>query len=138
MKNRIITLLFILLIAVNAYGHEYLCSFEKKTEVMKDFFPEEQSKDSENSSKELIKIIGNPVSVKVGETDLIYKVKVSSKENIMHFAIIEADNQSIIGWNKRQKFSTRLSLEDQSMVFTELISGNHVAVYFYSCRDSLE
>ena len=85
---------------------DYTCYFEKKSEVMKDFSAEEQTTDSNNSNKELIQIIGAPVSVMVGKSELIYRVKVYNRENKLTFKIIEANDQSIIGWNEEQKFST--------------------------------
>ena len=88
---------------------------------------------SATPQKELIQIIGAPVSVVVGKSELIYRVKVYNRENKLTFKIIEANVQSIIGWNEEQKFSTFFSLEKQTMVFTELLSGDHVAAYFYSC-----
>ena len=100
---------------------------------MKDFSAEEQTRESNNSNKELIQIIGAPVSVMVGKSELVYRVKVYNRENKLTFKIIEANDQSIIGWNEKQKFSTFFSLEKQTMVFTELLSGDHVAAYFYSC-----
>ena len=100
---------------------------------MKDFSAEEQTTDSTYSNKELIQIIGAPVSVMVGKSELIYNVKVYNRENKVTFKIIEANVQSIIGWNEEQSFSTFFSLEKQTMVFTELISGDHIAAYFYSC-----
>ena len=128
-------LVILLLIAFSAKSEsrDYACYFEKKSEVMKDFSAEEQTTESKNSNKELIQIIGAPVSVMVGKSALIYRVKVYNIENSLTFRIIEANDQSIIGWNEEQKFSTFFSLEKQTMVFTELLSGDHVAAYFYSC-----
>ena len=100
---------------------------------MKDFSVEEQTIESNHSNKELIKIIGAPVFATVGKSELFYRLKVYNKENNLTFKIIEANDQFIIGWNEEQKFSTFFSLEKQTMVFTELLSGDHVAVYFYSC-----
>ena len=126
--------LFILIaFSTKAESSNYVCYFEKKSEVMKDFSAEEQTMDSNHSNKELIQIIGAPVSAIIGDSQLIYKVKVYNRENKLTFKIIEANDQSIIGWNEEQKFSTLFSLEEQAMVFTELLSGDHVAAYFYSC-----
>ena len=134
--NLLMKLLFLLLLitfSAKAESSNYTCYFEKKSEVMKDFSAEEQTTDSTYSNKELIQIIGAPVSVMVGKSELIYRVKVYNRENKLTFKIIEANDQSIIGWNEEQKFSTFFSLEKQTMVFTELLSGDHVAAYFYSC-----
>jgi len=128
--------LFILIaFSTKAESSNYVCYFEKKSEVMKDFSAEEQTMDSNHSNKELIQIIGAPVSAIIGDSQLIYKVKVYNRENKLTFKIIEANDQSIIGWNEEQKFSTLFSLEEQAMVFTELLSGDHVAAYFYSCME---
>ena len=102
---------------------------------MKDFSAEEQTTESNHSNKELIEIIGTPVSVMFGKSELLYRVKVYDRENKLSFKIIEANDHSIIGWNEEQKFSTFFSLEKQTMVFTELLSGDHVAAYFYSCME---
>ena len=130
---KILVLLLLITFSAKAESRDYVCYFEKKSEVMKDFSAEEQTTESNNSNKELIQIIGAPVSVMVGESELIYKVKVYNRENKLPFKIVEANDQSIIGWNEKQKFSTFFSLEKQTMVFTELLSGDHVAAYFYSC-----
>ena len=119
--------------SAKAESRDFVCYFEKKSEVMKEFSAEEQTTESNNSNKELIEIIGGSVSVTVGKSELIYRVKVYNRENKLHFKIVEANDQSIIGWNEKQKFSTFFSLEKQTMVFTELLSGDHVAAYFYSC-----
>ena len=130
---KILALLLLITFSAKAESRNFVCYFEKKSEVMKDFSAEEQTTESNNSNKELIQIIGATVSVMVGKYELIYRVKVYSRENKLTFKIIEANNQSIIGWNEEQKFSTFFSLEKQTMVFTELLSGDHVAAYFYSC-----
>ena len=130
---KILVLLLLITISAKAESRDFVCHFEKKSEVMKDFSAEEQTTESNNSNKELIQIIGAPVSVMVGKSELIYRVKVYNRENKLTFKIIEANDQSIIGWNEEQKFSTFFSLEKQTMVFTELLSGDHVAAYFYSC-----
>ena len=126
-------LLLLITVSAKAEISYYTCLFQKKSEVMKDFSAEEQTIESTNSNKELIQIIGAPVSVIVSKSELIYRVKVYNRENKLTFKIIEANDQSIIGWNEEQKFSTFFSLEKQTMVFTELLSGDHVAAYFYSC-----
>ena len=126
-------ILLLITFSGKAESRDYVCYFEKKSEVMKDFSAEEQIAESNNSNKELIKIIGAPVSVMVGKSELIYRVKVYNRENKLTFKIIEANDQSIIGWNGEKKFSTFFSLEKQTMVFAELLSGEHVAAYFYSC-----
>ena len=133
LSMKFLVILLLITFSAKAESKEYMCYFEKKSEVMKDFSAEEQTTESNNSNKELIKIIGAPVSVVVGESELIYRVKVYNRENKLTFKIIEANDQSIIGWNEEQKFSTFFSLENQTMVFTELLSGDHVAAYFYSC-----
>ena len=130
---KILVLLLLITISAKAESRDFVCHFEKKSEVMKDFSAEEQTTESNNSNKELIQIIGAPVSVMVGKSELVYRVKVYNRENKLTFKIIEANDQSIIGWNEEQKFSTFFSLEKQAMVFTELLSGDHVAAYFYSC-----
>ena len=130
---KILVLLLLITFSAKAESRDFICYFEKKSEVMKDFSAEEQTTESNNSNKELIQIIGAPVSVMVGKSELIYNVKVYNRENKLTFNIIEANDQSIIGWNEEQSFSTFFSLEKQTMVFTELISGDHVAAYFYSC-----
>ena len=130
---KFLVLLLIIAFSAKAESGDYICYFEKKSEVMKDFSAEEQTPESNNSNKELIEIIGAPVSVTVGMSELIYRVKVYNKENELTFKIVEANDQSIIGWNEKQKFSTFFALEKQTMVFTELLSGDHVAAYFYSC-----
>jgi len=130
---KILVLLLLITISAKAESRDFVCHFEKKSEVMKDFSAEEQTTESNNSNKELIQIIGAPVSVMVGKSELVYRVKVYNRENKLTFKIIEANDQSIIGWNEEQKFSTFFSLEKQTMVFTELLSGDHVAAYFYSC-----
>ena len=130
---KILVLLLLITFSAKAESRDFVCYFEKKSEVMKDFSAEEQTTESNNSNKELIEIIGAPVSVTVGKSELIYRVKVYNRENKLTFKIIEANDQSIIGWNEKQKFSTFFSLEKQAMVFTELLSGDHVAAYFYSC-----
>ena len=130
---KFLVLLLLITFSAKAESRDYVCYFAKKSEVMKDFSAEEQTIESTNSNKELIQIIGAPVYVTVGMSELIYRVKVYNRENKLTFKIIEANDQSIIGWNEEQKFSTFLSLEEQKMVFTELLSGDHVAAYFYSC-----
>ena len=130
---KILVLLLLITFSAKADSRDFVCYFEKKSEVMKDFSAEEQTTESNNSNKELVQIIGAPVSVMVGKSELIYRVKVYNRENKLTFKIIEANDQSIIGWNEEQKFSTFFSLEKQTMVFTELLSGDHVAAYFYSC-----
>ena len=130
---KILVLLLLITISAKAESRDFVCHFEKKSEVMKDFSAEEQTTESNNSNKELIQIIGAPVSVMVGKSELIYRVKVYNRENKLPFKIIDANDQSIIGWNEEQKFSTFFSLEKQTMVFTELLSGDHVAAYFYNC-----
>ena len=132
---KFLVLLLLIAFSAKAESDDYICYFEKKSEVMKDFSAEEQTTDSIYSNKELIQIIGAPVSVMVGKSALIYRVKVYNIENRLTFRIIEANDQSIIGWNVEQKFSTFFSLEKQTMVFTELLSGDHVAAYFYSCME---
>ena len=130
---KILVLLLLITFGAKAESSDYICYFEKKSEVMKDFSTEEQTTESKHSNEELIQIIGAPVPVMVGKSELIYKVKVYNRENTLTFQIIEANDQSIIGWNEEQRFSTFFSLEEQTMVFTELVSGDHVAAYFYSC-----
>ena len=130
---KILVLLLLITFSAKAESRDFVCYFEKKSEVMKDFSAEEQTTESNNSNKELIQIIGAPVSVIVGRSELIYIVKVYNRENKLTFKIIESNDQSIIGWNEEQKFSTFFSLEKQTMVFAELLSGDHVAAYFYSC-----
>ena len=130
---KFLVLLLLITFSAKAESRDYVCYFAKKSEVMKDFSAEEQTIESTNSNKELIQIIGAPVSVTVGMSELIYRVKVYNRENKLPFKIIDANDQSIIGWNEEQKFSTFFSLEKQTMVFTELLSGDHVAAYFYSC-----
>ena len=130
---KILVLLLLITISAKAESRDFVCHFEKKSEVMKDFSAEEQTTESNNSNKELIQIIGAPVSVMVGKSELIYRVKVYNRENKLSFKIIEANDQSIIGWNEEQRFSTFFSSEEETMVFTELLSGDHVAAYFYSC-----
>ncbi len=103
---------------------------------MADFFPEEQTNFLASSSKKLVKIIGNPVSISISDDNLIYKVKVYGKENIMKFRIIDVAKKSIIGWNEKQQLSTNFSLKELTMVFTELLTSDHIAAYFYSCRES--
>ena len=133
LSMKFLIMLLLITFSAKAESRAYVCYFEKKSEVMKDFSAEEQTTESNNSNKELIQIIGAPVSVMVGKSELIYRVKVYNRENKLTFKIIEANDQSIIGWNEEQKFSTFFSLEKQTMVFTELLSGDHVAAYFYSC-----
>ena len=133
LSMKFLVLLFLITLSTKAESSSYTCYFEKKSEVMKDFSAEEQTTESNHSNKELIQIIGAPVSVMVGKSELIYRVKIYNRENKLTFKIIEANDQSIIGWNEEQKFSTFFSLEKQTMVFTELLSGDHVAAYFYSC-----
>ena len=133
LSMKFLVLLLIIAFSAKAESGDYICYFEKKSEVMKDFSAEEQTTESNNSNKELVQIIGAPVSVMVGKSELIYRVKIYNRENKLTFKIIEANDQSIIGWNEEQKFSTFFSLEKQTMVFTELLSGDHVAAYFYSC-----
>ena len=133
LSMKFLVLLLIIAFSAKAESGDYICYFEKKSEVMKDFSAEEQTTDSTYSNKELIQIIGAPVSVLVGKSELIYRVKVYNRENKLTFKIIEANDHSIIGWNEEHKFSTFFSLEEQTMVFTELLSGDHVAAYFYSC-----
>jgi len=130
---KFLVILLLITFSAKAERRDYVCYFEKKSEVMKDFSAEEQTTESNNSNKELIQIIGAPVSVMVGKSELVYRVKVYNRENKLTFKITEANDQSIIGWNEKQKFSTFFSLEKQTMVFTELLSGDHVAAYFYSC-----
>ena len=130
---KFLVILLLLAFSAKSESRDYVCYFEKKSEVMKDFSAEEQTTESNNSNKELIQIIGAPVSVMVGKSELIYRVKVYNRENKLTFKIVEASDQSIIGWNEKQKFSTFFSLEKQTMVFTELLSGDHVTAYFYSC-----
>jgi len=130
---KVLVILLLITFSAKAESRDYVCYFTKKSEVMKDFSAEEQTTESNNSNKELIEIIGAPVSVTVGKSELIYRVKVYNRENKLTFKIVEAYDQSIIGWNEKQKFSTFFSLEKQTMVFTELLSGDHVAAYFYSC-----
>ena len=130
---KVLVILLLITFSAKAESRDYVCYFAKKSEVMKDFSAEEQAPESNNSNKELIEIIGAPVSVTVGKSELIYRVKVYNRENKLPFKIVEANDQSIIGWNEKQKFSTFFSLEKQTMVFTELLSGDHVAAYFYSC-----
>ena len=132
---KFLVLLLLITFSAKAESRDYVCDFAKKSEVMKDFSAEEQTIESTNSNKELIQIIGAPVSVTVGMSELIYRVKVYNRESKVTFKIIEANDQSIIGWNAEQKFSTFFSLEKQTMVFTELLSGDHVAAYFYSCME---
>ena len=133
LSMKFLALVLLITLSAKAESRDYVCHFVKKSEVMKDFSAEEQTPESNNSNKELIQIIGAPVSVMVGKSELIYRVKVYNRENKLIFKIIEANDQSIIGWNEEQKFSTFFSLEKQTMVFTELLSGDHVAAYFYSC-----
>ena len=133
LSMKFLVILLLISFSAKAESRDYVCYFEKKSEVMKDFSAEEQTAESNNSNKELIKIIGAPVSVMVGKSELIYRVKVYNSENELTFKIIEANDQWIIGWNEEQKYSTFFSLEKQTMVFTELVSGDHVAAYFYSC-----
>ena len=52
---------------------------------MKDFSAEEQTTESNHSNKELIKIIGTPVSATVGKSELLYSLKVYNKENNLTF-----------------------------------------------------
>ena len=130
---KILALLLLITFSASAESGDFVCYFEKKSEVMKDFSAEEQTTEMNDSNKELIQIIGAPVSVMVGKSELIYRVKVYNSENELTFKIIEANDQWIIGWNEEQKYSTFFSLEKQTMVFTELLSGDHVAAYFYSC-----
>ena len=130
---KFLILLLLITLSTKAESNNYTCYFEKKSEVMKDFSAEEQTTESNHSNKELIEIIGTPVSVMFGKSELLYRVKVYNRENKLTFKIIEANDQSIIGWNEKQKFSTFFSLEKQTMVFTELLSGDHIAAYFYSC-----
>ena len=130
---KFLILLLLITLSTKAESNNYTCYFEKKSEVMKNFSAEEQTTESNHSNKELIEIIGTPVSVMFGKSELLYRVKVYNRENKLTFKIIEANDQSIIGWNEKQKFSTFFSLEKQTMVFTELLSGDHVAAYFYSC-----
>ena len=132
---KVLVLLLLITFSAKAESSNYTCYFEKKSEVMKDFSAEELTTESSHSNKELIQIIGAPVSVMVDKSELIYRVKVYNKEDRLTFKIIEANDQSIIGWNGEQKFSTFFSLEKQKMVFTELLSGDHVAAYFYSCME---
>ena len=133
LSMKFLVILLLISFSAKAESRDYVCYFEKKSEVMKDFSAEEQTIESTNSNKELIQIIGAPVSAIVSKSELIYRVKVYNRENKLTFKIIEANDQSIIGWNEEQKFSTFFSLEKQTMVFTELLSGDHVAAYFYSC-----
>ncbi len=133
LSMKVLVILLLITFSAKAERRDYVCYFAKKSEVMKDFSAEEQTPESNNSNKELIEIIGAPVSVTVGMSELIYRVKVYNKENKLTFKIVETNDQSIIGWNEKQKFSTFFSLEKQTMVFTELLSGDHVAAYFYSC-----
>ena len=130
---KILVLLLLITFSAKAESRDFVCYFEKKSEVMKDFSAEELTTESNNSNTELIRIIGAPVSVMLGESELIYRVKVFNRENKLIFKIIEANDQSIIGWNEEEKFSTFFSVEKQTMVFTEILSGDHVAAYFYSC-----
>jgi len=130
---KFLILLLLITLSTKAESNNYTCYFEKKSDVMKDFSAEEQTTESNHSNKELIEIIGTPVSVMFGKSELLYRVKVYNRENKLTFKIIEANDQSIIGWNEKQKFSTFFSLEKQTMVFTELLSGDHIAAYFYSC-----
>ena len=130
-----LVLLLLITFSAKAESREYTCYFEKKSELMKDFSAEELTIESDHSNKELVQIIGAPVSATVGKSKLLYRVKVYNKEKKLTFKIIEANDQSIIGWNEEQKFSTFFSLEKQTMVFTELLSGDHVAAYFYSCME---
>ena len=127
-------ILFILACS-GTFAGEYICFFNKKSEVMADFFPEEQTNFLASSSKKLVKIIGNPVSISISDDNLIYKVKVYGKENIMKFRIIDVAKKSIIGWNEKQQLSTNFSLKELTMVFTELLTSDHIAAYFYSCRE---
>ena len=133
LSMKFLALLLLVIFSSQAESGDYICYFEKKSEVMKDFSAEEQTTELNHSNKELIKIIGAPVSATVGKSELLYRLKVYNRENKLTFKIIEANDQSIIGWNEEQKFSTFFSLEKQTMVFTELLSGDHVAAYFYSC-----
>ena len=132
---KFLVLLLLITFSAKVESSYYTCYFEKKSEVMKDFSAEEHTTESNHSNKELIEIIGTPVSVMFGKSELLYRVKVYNRENKLTFKIIEANDQSIIGWNEKQKFSTFFSLEKQTMVFTELLSGDHVAAYFYSCME---
>ena len=129
---------FLVVTSIRTLASDYFCSFEKKSDVMMDFSPEEQTVQSDGTSNELIRIIGNPVSVHVGDLQLIYNIRVHEKETTIKFNIVEMNNQSIIGWNDESKLSTFFSLQEQSMVFTELIAGDHVAAYFYTCMDSTQ
>ena len=129
---KVLVILLLITFSAKAESRDYVCYFAKKSEVMKDFSAEEQTTESNNSNKELIQIIGAPVSVMVGKSELIYRVKVYNKEDRLAFKIIEANDQSIVGWNENKSFQL-FSLEKQTMVFTELVSGDHVAAYFYSC-----
>ena len=81
-------------------------SFREEKRSDERFFCGGANSESNNSNKELIEIIGAPVSVTVGMSELIYRVKVYNKENKLTFKITEANDQSIIGWNEKQKFST--------------------------------
>lgn len=134
---KFLVLFLLITFSAKAESNDYICYFEKKSEVMKDFSAEEQTTESNDSNRELIQIIGAQVSVMVGKSELIYRVKVYNRENKLTFKIIEANDQSIIGWSEEQKFSTFFSLEKQTMVFTELLSGDHIAAYFYSCMKVL-
>ena len=133
LSMKLLFLLLLITFSAKAESDDYVCYFEKKSEVMKDFSAVEQITDSDSSNKELVQIIGAPVSVIVEKFELIYRVKVYNRENMLTFKIAEANDQSVIGWNEEQKFSTFFSLEKQTMVFTELLAGDHVAAYFYSC-----
>ena len=74
---KFLVLLLLITFSVKAESRDFVCYFEKKSEVMKDFSAEEQTTESNNSNKELIEIIGAPVSVTVGMSELIYRVKVT-------------------------------------------------------------
>ena len=135
LSMKLLFALILITFSAKAESSNYACYFEKKSEVMKDFSAEEQTTESNHSNKELIKIIGAPVSATVGKSELLYRLNVYNKENKLTFKIVETNDQSIIGWTEKQKFSTFFSLEKQTMVFTELLSGDHVAAYFYSCME---
>ena len=122
------------MLSAKALGNDYFCFFEKKADVMGDFYPEEQTIDSQHSDKQLIQIIGSPVAVEIRKSELIYKLKVYEKEKIMKFEITESDKQKIIAWDYRQKLSTFFSFNELKMVFTELLSGDHIVAYFYNCK----
>ena len=97
LSMKFLVLLLLIIFSVTAKSSNYACYFEKKSEVMKDFSAEEQTTESNNTNKELIQIIGAPVSVMVGKSELVYRVKVYNRENKLTFKIIEANDQSIIG-----------------------------------------